>query len=538
MALARIVCLPGRAARRGALLALALLCGAWPSARTAAANLPEIVQLRTFDVNEYRVLGADLLTQVELEGILGPFLGPGRKLSDVEDARAALEKAYADKGYQAVTVAIPPQTVKGGVVTLQVTEGKIDRLRVRGARYFLPSEVKRLAPSLAEGKVPNLEAMVKDIVALNQLPDRRVTPVLRAGEIPGTVEVDLDVNDELPLHGSLEVNNRHSPGTTATRVNGSVRYDNLWQLGHSLTLAFQLAPQRLKDGEVFSASYLARFADTPWLSLGLSGLLQESDVSTLGSIAVSGRGQVLGARASFTLPGSASFFQGLSAGLDYKRFHEAVSFGTDTQRNPIEYWPATLQYSASLLAGSSHTEMGAAVVSNIRALSSSTARFDAKRYGASANFTYFRGSAEHTHDLPLRFQAYLRGQGQYTADPLVGSEQFTVGGADSVRGYLEAQAAGDYGVAATAELRGPALDVGGALEGWRLHLFSDFGRVRVRETPPGQTALFHLLSLGGGTRLKLLRHLAGTVEVGLPLTSIGTTRAHHPRLLFQVAGDF
>ena len=538
MALARTVCPPGRAVRRGALLALMLLCCAWPSARAAAANLPAIVQLRTFDINEYRVLGADLLTQVELEGILGPFLGPGRKLSDVEDARAALEKVYADKGYQAVTVAIPPQTVKGGVVTLQVTEGKIDRLRVKGARYFLPSEIKRQAPSLAEGKVPNLDAMVKDIVAMNQLPDRRVTPVLRAGAVPGTVEVDLDVKDELPLHGSLEVNNRHSPGTTATRVNGSVHYDNLWQQGHSLSLAFQLAPQRLKDGEVFSASYLARFPDAPWLSLGLNGLLQQSDVSTLGGIAVSGRGQVFGARANFTLPGNAGFFHSVSAGVDYKRFQEAVTFGTDSQRNPIEYWPATAQYTASALSGSSHTDLSASAVANIRALSSSTARFDNKRNGASANFTYFRGSAEHTQDLPLRLQGYVKGQGQYTADPLVGSEQFTVGGAETVRGYLEAQAAGDYGVAATAELRSPALQVGEALENWRLHLFVDFGRVRVREAPPGQTALFHLLSLGGGTRLKLLHHLAGTVEIGLPLTSIGTTRAHHPRLLFQVAGDF
>ncbi len=63
---------------------------------------------------------------------------------------------------------------------------------------------------------PNFGDVTKDIVSLNQWPDRRVTPALRAGVAPGTVDVDLNVEDKSPLHASLEVNNRQSPSTTPT----------------------------------------------------------------------------------------------------------------------------------------------------------------------------------------------------------------------------------------------------------------------------------------------------------------------------------
>jgi hemolysin activation/secretion protein len=90
--------------------------------------------------------------------------------------------------------------------------------------------------------VPDFNAVTKDIVGLNQWPDRRVTPALRACVTPGTVDVDLNVEDKAPFHGSLELNNRRSPNTTGSRLIGTARYDNLWQLGHSFSFTYQVAP--------------------------------------------------------------------------------------------------------------------------------------------------------------------------------------------------------------------------------------------------------------------------------------------------------
>jgi hemolysin activation/secretion protein len=496
---------------------------------------------RTFDINEYRVDGVTTLSTIDVEKVLAPFLGPGRRLEDVEKARAALEKEFSDKGFQTVTVAIPPQTVRGGVVTLKVTEGKVGRLRVVGAGYFSPSDIKSEAPSMAEGTVPNFNGIVRDIVALNQLPDRRVTPQLRAGAEPGTVDVDLVVQDTLPLHGSLELNNRYSANTTPLRLNGAIRYQNLWQAGHTLGFAFQIAPQNLDDAEVFSLFYVARIPGVSWLSLTATGIIQNSDVSTLGGTAVTGRGRIFGARASFTLPGSSSFYQGINTGFDWKHYGEGITLGTGVINTPITYVPVTAQYSASWTSDTSQMLLNATGVFDLRGLGSSTDEFDAKRYGATGSFIYWRGDFSRTDEIGAGMLLAERVSGQYSAVPLVSPEQFTVGGADSVRGYLEVQAAGDFGVVGSVEARSPSLGqlFGTALvNDWRFFAFVDAGWTGIQKALPDQNSQFTLCGVGGGTRVRLFGHLGAMVEVGVPLLTVGDTVQYHPRVEFQVVGDF
>ncbi len=244
-------------------------------------------------VREYRVRGTKVLPAVEVEKAVYPFLGPERTPDDIEAARAALEKAYHDQGFQTVFVAVPPQTGRRGVIFLEVTEAKVGRLRVKGARYYLPSDILKRAPSMQEGRVPNFNEVTKDIVGLNQSADLRVTPSVQPGVEPGTVDIDLTVKDTFPLHGSIELNNRYSADTVPLRLNGSLSYNNLWQLGHSLGFSFQVAPERLDDAKVFSGYYTAKIPGFNDVSLTLQGTKQDSNVSTLGGAAVAGRGHRL-----------------------------------------------------------------------------------------------------------------------------------------------------------------------------------------------------------------------------------------------------
>ncbi|NJM36660.1 MAG: ShlB/FhaC/HecB family hemolysin secretion/activation protein, partial [Akkermansiaceae bacterium] len=218
-------------------------------------------EITSFYIREYRVEGAKRLKKLEVEEAVYPFLGPGRTPADVEQARAALEKVYHDKGFQTVSIGVPQQDPRWGVIRLEVLENKVGRLRVNGARFFLPSRIKREAPSMAEGATPDMNQVKKEIIGLNRLTDRRVTPELRAGAEAGTVDIDLNVEDERPLHGSLELNNRNSADTTGLRLNGSISYGNLFQLGHTGGLSFQVAPQDPDDALVFSGYYLARVSD-------------------------------------------------------------------------------------------------------------------------------------------------------------------------------------------------------------------------------------------------------------------------------------
>ena len=114
-----------------------------PAPAKPAAESTEKKEQARFDIDEFRVEGADTIPLIEVEEAVYPFLGPDRSAEDVEKARAALEKAYHSKGFQTVIVAIPQQNPDRGFVVLKVTESKVGQLRVKGSRFFSLDKVNR-----------------------------------------------------------------------------------------------------------------------------------------------------------------------------------------------------------------------------------------------------------------------------------------------------------------------------------------------------------------------------------------------------------
>jgi hemolysin activation/secretion protein len=507
---------------------------------------------RPFFIQEYRVLGSKVLTSLEIGRAVYRFLGPGRTIDDVEQARAALEKAYHDKGYQTVAVQIPQQQGRGGVVFLEAVENKVGRLRVKGSRYYSLDAIRKDVPSIAEGKVPNFDDLTREVVGLNQWPDRRVTPTLRPGVEPGTVDIDLNVKDTLPLHGSVELNNRYSPNTSELRLNGGVSYGNLWQLGHGAGLSFQISPENREDVKVISGYYLARLPHVDWLTLTLQATKQDSNVSTLSDSTVAGKGDTVGLRAGITLPPLTGYVHSVTLGIDYKHFEQNVFLGVNPATassstaaaneisTPTTYYPLSIAYSGSWLGKGYVTELNAGVYFHLRGMGGSQESFDNSRYNADGGFIYFRGDLSHQHDLPGGFQIFSKVQGQISNEPLLSSEQFSAGGLSSVRGYLEGEVPGDNAIIGSLELRSPSLLgwLGDKAGEWRLYTFVDAGYVTINDPLPEQDAHWEMASIGAGTRIRLLDHFNGSLDAGLPLISQTNTVANHWLLTFRVWADF
>lgn len=512
---------------------------ALPPPDTGPPALAKDTQPRFF-IREFRVDGGGkILSLDDVETAVYPYLGPYRTAADVEGARAALEQAYHDKGYQTVTVSIPRQP-RSSIIHLAVSQGEVGRLNVTGSRYFSIEEIKREVPSLQEGASPNFSQVNHDLVAINQLADRRVTPVVRAGEIPGTVDVDLQVKDTFPLHGSLELNNRYSANTTKLRVNGSVDYDNLWQLGHSAGFSFQLAPEDTNQVQVYSGYYLARVPGLDWLSLEVQGTDQDSNVNTLGGIGVAGKGQIIGGRAIITLPPLSNYYQSISLGLDYKHFNQDLMIAGEPSKSPVTYYPFSAAYSGSWIGKGYETDVNASVNFSVRGFDGPSEEFDTNRFGADGGFIYIRGDLSHTRDLPGDAQFFGKIQGQAANKPLVNSEQFSAGGLGTVRGYLEAENLGDNGLIGDFEMRTPSLGnfIGKSVDEWRFYVFGDSAVVTLNDALPEQHENFTMASVGGGTRVKLQDHYNGSFDFGVPLVNSVDTCALHTRFTFRVWAEF
>jgi hemolysin activation/secretion protein len=460
----------------------------------------------------------------------------------VEQARAALEKVFQEKGFQTVNVQIPQQTGKRGIVFLQVSEGKIGRLNVEGSRYYTINSIKKQVPSLQPGSVPDFNKVSKEILALNQWSDRQVIPTLTPGLEPGTVDVNLKVKDTLPLHGSTEVNNRWNNGSPPLRLNFSASYDNLWQAGHSLGGSWQTAPQETYSVQNWNVFYTARIPSVDWLRLNLSFGNQNS-LSTLGSGPSAGNGSTEAFRFLFSLPSERNFNHSISAGMDFKTVNNNFTYqipGANINANQgYKYAPVRFNYTGVWAPSNSVTIFDGGFSFNIRSqkipviaygvYNSDDDPFDDPTVGG--GFFSARGDISHTHDLPGGFQIFGKFQGQWSPTPLIFTEQFVAGGLDSCRGYTESAALGDSAAFGSVELRSPEIMKGHCgITGWRIYAFLDFGTLldganngSPKSNDGNQLTSdtqFTMASYGAGTRLRITDYLNASIDAGIPMISI------------------
>ncbi len=494
---------------------------------------------KSFDVWEYRVLGNTVLAPRIVEQAVYGYLGPDKSINDVQSARAALEAAYRSAGYSSVFVDIPEQTVDRGIVRLAVTEGRLDRVRVSGARYFANRRILAELPAAESGKVPHLPDVQNELAALNsETPDLTVTPVLRAGRYPGTVDMELHVQDHYPLHGSFEVNNRYTADTTPLRSNFTLSYGNLWQRGHSASLQYQTAPKEPDEAKVTALTYVARLRRSG-TALAFYGVDSNSDVATVGTLSVIGRGRIYGVRGIRSLSSRGRYSQNLTLGLDYKDFGEDINLTQDSGLSTaIRYMNWSAIYGFGWTMPKSQSTFTAGVDWGLRGFANSDLEFENKRYKARANYLYLVGSAEHTRNVFGGAQFDARLSWQYSAAPLVSNEQFTAGGATSVRGYLEAERFGDKGASLNVELRSPSLTAAKRVQNLRVLAFFDAASLAILDPLPGQEARFRLESTGAGLRFSGLNGMEAELDWARPLLDGAKVLKGDDRLHFRVKYGF
>jgi hemolysin activation/secretion protein len=508
-----------------------------------------------FDVLEYRVVGNTVLGIRDIERLLYPLLGADKSLTDVEAARTALETLYHERGYGTVFVDIPPQTVSDAIVRLRVTEGRVEREQISGAHYFPERDVIAALPAAKPGTVLQLSKLQEELAAVNlQTPDRSVVPVLKAGSEPGTVDLALKVNDTLPLHGSLEFNNQASLDTDSLRAVASLNYGDMFGRLDSLSLQYQTTPQKLDQVRVFAASYL-------WhpLESGLQPSLQyinsNSNVAAVGTLGVLGIGEITGLRLAYPFVTDTASNQSVTFGLDYKHFRNLINENATTADDtPISYLNLSFAYAGLWRSDHLLTTFSLAANAGPRGAVNNQNAFANDRNQARDNYFYLRGDLAFDIKLPADFRLRLRTAGQAAAEPLITNENFSIAGADGVRGYLESEVLGDKGLKETLQVTTPGLHAFGRVLG-DAYTFFDEGRTWVLDSlacEPTGTGL-HLRSWGGGfdilpgqkvtgslTWAKALdsaTDLASTASSGCPASGTATL-AGQSRLLFILRGSF
>jgi len=520
---------------------IALLALTVPWAERSGAQAPPAAGERapgeSFDVLEYRVLGNSVLPVRDIERALYPLLGTTKTLKDVEGARKALEDLYHQKGYGTAFVDIPPQTVRDGIVRLHVTEGTLEKRTIGGARYFPERDVIAQLPASAPGQVLQLSKLQEQLGTVNrETPDRQVVPVLKAGATPGTVDLALTVDDKLPLHGSLELNNQATLDTHELRGVASLSYDDMFGRLDSLAFQYQFSPQDFSQVRVLALNYA--FHPVAGLQPSFSYINSNSNVPIAGTFGVLGIGEVVSARLAYAIPETGATLQSVSFGLDYKHFNNTINQNATTAlTTPITYLNFEAGYALAAHTSFVTTTFTLGANAGARHLVGSETQFANDRFQGRANYFDVHADLATLWSLPAGFGLRLRAAGQGAAEPLIANEDLSLAGIDGVRGYLEAEELVDSGIKGTAQLISPALKHGDRTLG-DLYVFYDVGRGRVLEALPGQLSVVELRSYGGGLDLLPGSRLTGALSWARVIDTASVTRAGDSRVLFLVRGSF
>ncbi len=204
----------------------------------------------TFTVERFNVIGSTVFSPKELNVVLAPFTNRPLTFTELFQARSAIAQLYLENGYITSGALIPPQTIRGGVVTLQVVEGKLEAINIVGTRRLKPEYVRaRLSPK----KPINEKRLRADLQLLKLNPlIKDISAGLKLGTTPQTSVLEVNVTEAKTFDTQVVADNGRTPSVGSFHRRIGLTEANLLGLGDGLSLGYSNS-----DGSNgFDASYV------------------------------------------------------------------------------------------------------------------------------------------------------------------------------------------------------------------------------------------------------------------------------------------
>ena len=488
-----------------------------PAVAPAAAAQDDTFNIKSFAVSGNTILSADVILR-----LVTPFTGEKRVYGDVQKALEALEGAYRIRGFSAVQVFVPEQTLDTGTVKLTVIEAKIASVKLEGHAFNDAANIRAALPALKPGMTPNARDIAANVRVANENPARQVDVVLGAGDKEDEVNATVTVSDSRPLKFTANVDNTGSAATGLHRLALGFQHANLFNADHVLTGAYTTSVEKPSQVDIYSVSYrvpLYRFDGSIDALYAKSSVSSGTTSTVAGPLNFTGTGNIFGLRFNQYLGRRGEYTHQITYAFDYKAFENACTLGTFGAAGcgpaafPVTVHPFSVTYGGGWAGLGRQTSFSATAAanwgwgsngmdSNFKAVRPAAA--GAAQGGANSNFTVYKASLSHAEVLPGDIQ--LRGSlaGQWTPQALIAQEHFGLAGSSAVRGFQEREFARDRGVFANLELYGP--DWGDKLlagANLRMLVFYDLARGYNFRLPGDTDQRLAIASAGFGVRLNI-----------------------------------
>ncbi len=408
-------------------------------------------------VHEVRITGNTVMGDEELSEITRGYEGRELGYADLVALRDSLTLLYTGRGYVTSGAVLPDQSLRDGVVEVWIVEGRLEDIRVTTDGRFRPSYFESRIARRTKGPV-QVQQIEETLQILQQ--DDRIKDIeasLIPGERRGESILEIRVHEAAPYRLFGEGNNYEVPLVGAEAGHVQAAFTNLTGFGDSIQIDYTMS----EGLDEIQARYKAPVS--PWdTELELHFRYSWADVvdQEFDELRIRSTEETYGITVRQPLYRSvrskvAAFITG-----EYRRsqsffFDEGFAFVPGPNSNGVSHVTV-------LRFGGEFTFRGRRQVFAAR----STFSFGLDAINATDNpgnipdsqFFVWLGQLQWARRLSL-LDAQLIGRFdiQLSDSPLLGMEQFAMGGWNTVRGYRQNQLVRDDGMVGSLELRIPVL---------------------------------------------------------------------------------
>lgn len=402
-----------------------------------------------FPVQKINVTGSTILSPEQIQAVVQRFEGKTLTVEQLREAADAITQLYLNQGYITSRAILADQAITNGVVEIRVLEGSLEKITIEGTRRVNDNYIRSRVRLGA--KTPLNTAQLEDQLRLLRADPlfSNVEASLRAGTGIGQSILIVRVTEANPFEGSVGVDNYSPPSVGGERLGLNLLYRNVTGNGDafggsfyhttqggadSLDLNYRL-PVNAMNGALQLRTSLTRnkVVESAFRSLGFQGDSELYEISFQQPLIRSPR-QEFSLSLGFAYQDSKStynlidFFGPPSPGADAegRTRTSVIKFGQDYLRRDAQgAW-------------------------SLRSLFSfGTGLFDAttnKPPLPDGRFFSWLGQVQRVQILGNNNFLIGGVDVQLTPNRLLPSQQFVIGGGQSLRGYRQNIRAADNGV--------------------------------------------------------------------------------------------
>jgi hemolysin activation/secretion protein len=388
-------------------------------------------------IEKINILSMTIFNEDDFEDMIEPYLNKCNGLKKLSNLKDKISNRYIDKGFVTSRAFIKLQDLSDGIVDIEVMEGKIEKIineNVNTSNLY----------SNYEDKILNL----KDLEVVIQQAERLRSQSLDLKLIPGTKIGYTIVNivnnsNESPFYGNIGINNYGNKKTGEYQIYNNFNYENLFGINDIIDFNINFTDNIFKNNDkTFGTSLNYSF---PYERLLFNIFYNYSNYKQLNKDEFNAQFQSDGDNDSLGIDISYKLYHSLNHTLEL-----LLNYQNKKTENLLNEVKLDLQsYSISSLGlGVKHSYSGEFFDYYTKFMinqglsgkkdSDSKEDIDFTKYQLDLGFNKYFNTLNN-----LKYNFYLRGQ--YSNYNLFGTEEISMGGVYSVRGFNDAGLSGNKG---------------------------------------------------------------------------------------------